>query len=400
MSRPESQLGVGHLDISTKEREYVNRVLDANRLSYGPFSKRLETEFAAIHGSKFGVLSNSGTSALQVALAAMKEKYGWEDGDEVLVPAVTFVATANIVMMLNLTPVFVDVCRDTYNIDPTRLSRHLTTRTRAIIPVHLFGLPADMQPIMEFAVANELRVLEDSCEAMFVEAYGKPVGSFGDVGCFSTYVAHFLVTGVGGLSITSDPDLAVMMRSLCNHGRDSIYLSIDDDQGRSPEGLAEVVERRFNFVRLGYSYRITEMEAALGVAQLEDRQRIITGRQTSAKVLLGGLTPLEEAGHLQLPRSTPYAEHGFMIFPIVLDDRHDRNAFALHLEEAMIETRPMMPLINQPFYRRLFGDLDEAYPEARRINEQGLYIGCHHGFSSSDLDYINASISSFFVGST
>src|SRR3712207_6174410 len=199
--------------------------------------RRFEQEFAELHGCRFGVMSNSGTSSLQVALQALKERHGWEDGDEVIVPAVTFVATSNIVLHNRMTPVFVDVLPDTYNIDPARIEARITERTRAIVPVHLFGLPADMDPILELARAHDLKVIEDSCEAMFATYRGRPVGSFGDVACFSTYVAHFLVTGVGGLGTTNDGELAVAMRSLINHGRDSIYLSIDDDATDDPDRL-------------------------------------------------------------------------------------------------------------------------------------------------------------------
>ncbi len=397
MYKPTEQLGVGSLTISEKEKEYVNQALDNNRLSYGPFSKKFEDQFAKLHGAMFAVMSNSGTSALQVALAALKEHYDWNDGDEILIPSVTFIATSNVAIMLNLVPIFVDVDPQTYNIDPELIEAKITSRTKAIIPVHLYGLPANMNPIMDIARKYNLRVVEDSCETMFVSAYGKPVGSHGDVGCFSTYVAHFLVTGVGGLSITSDHELAVMMRSLCNHGRDGIYLNIDDDKGKHGKDLSMVIQKRFEFIRLGYSYRVTELEAALGVAQLEIKDQILKTRQENAHYLIEGLRPLEKAGYLQLPSVPDYAEHAFMLFPIVASDNTDREALTLYLEEHLIETRPMMPLINQPFYIERFGDIEDDYPVAKRINKDGFYIGCHQGFSTQDLDYITQKFKDFFT---
>lgn len=391
------QLGVGSLNLSEKEKLYVNQVLNSNRLSYGIFSQKFEANFAALHNSKYGVLSNSGTSSLHVALAALKEKYNWQDGDEVIVPAITFIATSNVALMLNLKPVFVDVDMKTYNINPALIEGKITHRTKAIIPVHMFGLPADMEPIMEIAKKHNLRVLEDSCETMFVGVNGKQVGSFGDIGCFSTYVAHFLVTGVGGLSITSDDELAIMMRSLCNHGRDGIYLSIDDDKDKHGKELEMIVKRRFNFVRLGYSYRVTEMEAALGVAQLEMKDEILAIRQKNARRLIELLSPLEQAELIQLPSTPSYAEHAFMLFPIVVSDKGtSRDELILYLEEHKIETRPMMPLINQPFYEKLFGKIEDEYPIAKWINENGFYIGCHQGFANEQLEYIARTFLSYF----
>lgn len=397
MYKPKEQLGVGTLVISDKEKQYVNEALNNNRLSYGPFSRKFEAGFAKEHAVKHAVLSNSGTSSLHVALAALKEKYGWQDGDEVIVPAITFIATSNVALMLNLKPVFVDVDAKTYNIDPSLIEDKITERTRAIIPVHMFGLPANMEPIMAIAKKHNLRVIEDSCETMFAKVYGRPVGSHGDIGCFSTYVAHFLVTGVGGLSVTDDDELAITMRSLCNHGRDGIYLSIDDDENKHGEELAMIMRRRFSFVRLGYSNRVTELEAAMGVAQLENKNEIIQTRKANAQRLIEGLGPLEKAGHLQLPSVPDYAEHAFMLFPVVVKNKEvNRDDLTLHLEENLIETRPMMPLTNQPFYRELFGDIENQYPVAEWINNNGFYIGCHQGWGEQELKYIVDQFKRFF----
>lgn len=397
MNKPRIQLGVGGLKISKLEKKYVNQVLDSNRLSYGPFSKKFEQDFAKQHSVKHAVLSNSGTSSLQVALAALKEKYKWKDGDEVLVPAMTFVATANIVMMLNLKPVFVDIDEKTYNIDPDLIEEKITSKTRGIIPVHMFGLPANMARVMQLAKKHDLRVIEDSCETMFVSVNGKPVGSHGDIGCFSTYVAHFLVTGVGGFSVTNSAELAVMMRSLVNHGRDGIYLSIDDDENKHGKALETIIERRFQFVRMGYSFRVTELEAALGVAQLEMKDNIIRTRRANAHKLIKGLQPLEDAGLIQLPYTPSYAEHAFMLFPVVVTHKNaDRDKLTLFLEENLIETRPMMPLINQPFYTKMFGNLEKYYPVAKWTNQNGFYIGCHQEFGDSEIEYIVETFQKFF----
>ncbi|MGH7177937.1 MAG: DegT/DnrJ/EryC1/StrS family aminotransferase, partial [Tepidisphaeraceae bacterium] len=271
-------IGVGTLNLSARAKALVLEALNNNRLSYGPMMQRFEAEFARQHNCRFGIMSNSGTSALQVALQALKEAHGWQDGDEVIVPAVTFVATANVVLHNRMLPVLVDVEPRYYELDPNLLEAGITPRTRAIIPVHLFGHPADMDPIRAIAERHSLKLIEDSCETMFASYNGQRVGSLGDIGCFSTYVAHLLVTGVGGMNTTNDPEYAIRLRSLINHGRDSIYISIDDDNDISGDELRMVIARRFKFINVGHSYRATEMEAAVGLAQLEDWEPMIAAR--------------------------------------------------------------------------------------------------------------------------
>jgi len=393
--KPKHQLGVGNLIISPRAKELVNEVLESNRLSYGPMHKRFERMFADVHNVKLSLFTNSGTSALQIALAALKIKYDWRDGDEVIVPAVTFVATSNIVIQSGMTPVFVDVEPDTFNINPELIEEAITPRTKCIIPVHLLGLPADMDSILSIAKKNNLKVIEDSCEAMFTKYKNKSVGSMGDIGCFSTYVAHFVVTGVGGFCTTNDPELHVTMRSLMNHGRDSIYLSIDDDKGLDSGKLREVVAKRFSFTHVGYSYRCTELEAALGIAQLEEKDLIVKPRRNNGNYLTKKLNVLSE--FLQLPYIPSDREHGFMLYGIVLK-KGSKQQLVNWLEEQQIETRDLLPLVNQPVYQKMFGkDLEEKFPVAKHLNRQAFYIGCHHYFTREDLDYIVEVFKSYFA---
>ncbi len=361
--------------------------LDANRLSAGPKTERFEALIAEAHGCDYGLMCNSGTSALQIALAAMKEHYGWQDGDEVLVPAVTFVATSNVVLYNGMKPVFVDVEPEYYCIDPAQIERHITPRTRAVMPVHVACLPCDMDPILEICRRRGLKVLEDSAEAMFVNYKGRPVGSFSDIAGFSTYVAHVISTGVGGVCTTSDAELYVLLKSLMNHGRDSIYTRIDDDKNAGGRRLFEIADRRFSFVRLGHSFRATEMEAALGIAQYEERGPAMARRREVAAMLTAGLREWESV--FQLPRARPGADHGFMFYPITLRDaRADRAKLIQFLEERGIETRYVLPLINQPVYRALFGNLDAEYPVAARLNELSFYVGSHPDMTDDDVHFI------------
>jgi len=391
------QIGIGDCRISARAKELVLEVLDSNRLSAGPMMDRFEREVARLHGCRFGLMCNSGTSALHIAIAALKEKYGWRDGDEVLVPALTFVATSNTVLYNGLQPVFVDVEPDYYCIDPAKIEGRITQRTRAIIPVHVAGLSSDMDPIMELAEGHGLRVVEDCAEAMTAAYKGRPVGSLGDVGCFSTYIAHVITTGVGGLCTTSDAELMELLKSLMNHGRDAIYIRIDDDQDAEGEALFEIADRRFSFVRLGHSFRCTEMEAALGVAHLEQREPAAARRLEVVARLIDGLTPLDD--RFQLPHARPGAEHVYMFFPLVIvDPAVERDDLVAYLEAHGIETRYLLPLINQPVYRRLFGDLDAECPVAARLNERAFYIGCHADMSDEDVELVVSAFDGYFGG--
>lgn len=393
---PRPQIGVGGLDITARAKQLVMEVLDSGRLTAGPMMSRFEQGVASAHDCRFGLMSNSGTSALQIALAALKERHGWQDGDEVLVPSVTFVASSNVVMYNGLKPVFVDVEPTYYEIDPAKIEEKITPRTRAIMPVHLAGHPCDMEPICAIAEKHGLRMVEDSCETMFARDKGRPVGSFGDVGCFSTYVAHVINTGVGGLCTTNDPELIVMLKSLMNHGRDSIYIRMDDDKAASPDDLFKIVDRRFSFVRLGHSFRCTEMEAALGIAELEQSQANIARRQHNAARLTAGLADLQD--HLQLPATRPGAEHVFMFYPIVLKDPTiKRDDLILFLEQRGVETRYLLPLLNQPIYRELFGQLDDQYPVAAWLNANAFYVGAHPQITDADVDTMIETFHAFFA---
>jgi perosamine synthetase len=390
-----AQIGIGGCRISPRAKQLVMEALDSNRLSAGPMMQQFEQAVARAHGCRYGLMCNSGTSALHMALAAIKEREGWLDGDEVLVPAITFVATSNVVLHNNLTPVFVDVEPDYYCLDPRDIERHLTPRTRAVMPVHIAGLPCDMDPILSIAKTAGLATVEDSAEAMFVSYKGRPVGSFSEIGCFSTYVAHLISTGVGGLCITNDPEYHVVLRSLMNHGRDSIYTRIDDDQGLEGDRLFDVASRRFSFVRLGHSFRATEMEAALGIAQLEEQAGNHARRMDVVARLTEGLKGLE--AFLQLPAARPGSEHARMFYPIVVRDAAvSRDRLVQHLEEHAIETRWLLPVINQPVYRSAIGNADERYPVASRLNRDAFYIGCHPDMTDEDVDYVIDCLGQFF----
>jgi len=292
----------------------------------------------------------------------------------------------------------VDVLPNSYNMDPKKIEEKITKKTRAIIPVHMYGLPADMDEIREIAQKYNLKIIEDSCETMLAKYRGRMVGSIGDLGCFSTYVAHIITTGVGGIVTTDNSDYAIKVRSLMNHGRDSIYLNIDDDDNLNKKSSKEVfrmADRRFSFIDVGYSYRLTEMESALGIEQLKFLKENVQKRQRNAFYLINGLKEFSDL--IQLPIIPEDRDHVFLGFPIVIKDKKiKRSKLITHLEKNGIETRYMMPLINQPIYREIFGNIENQYPVAQYINQNGFYIGCHPNLNKDDLDYIVGIFKRFF----
>lgn len=389
------KISIAELHITGKAKNLVRKVLDSNRLTYGEVTQKFEQEFGKIHNRKYALFTNSGTSALQIALHALKEHYKWKDGDEVLIPSVTFIASSNVVIQNRLKPHFVDIEPDFYEIDHRQIEKHITNRTRAIMPVHLFGQSCDMEEIIKIADKHNLKIIEDSCEALFTKYKGAPVGSMGDVSCYSTYVAHFIVTGVGGFACTNKSELAILMRSLMFHGRNNIYLKIEDDDTGNKKRLLDITAKRFQFEHVGYSYRATEMESALGLVELENYKTIIRKRQRNAAYYNKYLAKYSD--YLQLPKIRKDTEHGFMLYPLVIKDRNiNRQKLILHLETHGIETRQMMPLLNQPVYKKMFGDLEKNYPVAKDINQNGFIIGCHHYLTVSDLEYVVGVFDKFF----
>lgn len=392
-----NKIGVGYALITDLEKKYVNMALDSGRLSPGPFVQKFEKKFAEMHKQKYGIACNSGTSSLHVALEALKEKYSWDQNSEVLVPAITFIATSNAVMHAGMKPVFVDVDSRTYNIDTKLIEEKITENTVAIMPVHTFGQPCEMDSIVKIATKYGLKIVEDCAEAHFAVYKGRPVASFSNIAGSSTYVAHTITTGIGGVITTDDTNLAEIARSLIAHGRACTCencIAYNSKQVCKLRMQTEM-DRRFMMIRLGYSYRIGELEGALGVAQLENKDFIINTRKANAKILTDGLKDVEQ--YLQLPYYPEYVEHSFMMYPLVIKDdkAFTRNEIVKYLEQNNIETRPMLPLLNQPIYKEIFGDIEKDYPVAQWINNNGFYVGCHHGLSKEELNIIIKTIHAF-----
>lgn len=347
-----NKIGVGYASVSELEKKYVLDALDNERLSQGKYVSKFEKIFADMHEQKYGVMCNSGTTALHVALEILKETENWDENTEVIVPAITFIATSNSCIHAGLKPVFVDVDQYTYNMDPDQIEKHITENTKCIIPVHTFGQACEMDKIMEIAKKYKLKVLEDCAESHFAKYKGKTVGSFGDIAAFSTYVAHTITTGVGGVVTTNNREYMEIARSLIAHGRActcEVCLASDPNTV-CPKRMQTEIDRRFMFVRMGYSYRVGELEGALGLAQLERADEIMERRSENAEKLTTSLEKFENK--IQLPKHKEYIDHKYMMYPIVIKQNSGftRKEFVNYLEKNNIETRPMLPLLNQPIY--------------------------------------------------
>lgn len=391
------KIGVGYASVTELEKEYVNEALNNSRLSPSKYVRQFEREFSKRHGKHFGVMSNSGTSAIHIALETLKETEGWDSNTEVVVPALTFVSSVNAVLHAGLKPIFADVDSKTYNISPTQIEQRITPNTRAILPVHCFGLPCEMDKIANIAINYNLKIVEDCSDAHFATYKGRTVGSWGDLSAFSTYVAHTIMTGVGGITITDYEYYAEILRSLIAHGRSctcEVCIAASPDVVCKKRSNSEM-DRRFCFERMGYSYRVGELEGALGCAQLERCDEIMLKRRYNAKTLNELLSAYQ--ADLQLPIYGEEYDHTFMMYPLmIVSERFTRKEITDFLESRNIETRPLFPLLNQPLYRKMYGSLENEYPVAKNISRNGFYIGCHHGLDDSDLMYIANAFTELF----
>lgn len=361
------KIGVGTVSIGKKEIKNVLAVLKSGKISAGNKVKEFEDKIAKMHGKKYGIFCNSGQSALEIALLAYKEKF--PNIKKVLTPTITYISTIFAVLRTGLTPVFCDVKKETYNID-----WNLATKKEydLALPVHMFGLPTTKP-------RKQQHIIEDACEALF----GK-VG-YGEIVCFSFYVAHTITTGIGGMVITDNKEMAYIMRSLVNHGRRCACSPCK----ASSNYLCPNAKDKFVFVRVGTSYRADEIMAAIGLAQLEKSQKIMEIRKRN------GLYLYKHLKYLPLLKMPVPRNNTFMMFPIILKTGN-REKLIKYLQKKNIETRKMMPITNQPIIRKIFGNIEKKYPVSAQINKQGFYIGCHQELNKTHLDYIIKTFCSYF----
>ena len=341
------------------EKKYVNDCLDTNWISGGKYVNAFEEQFADFCQAKHAISVANGTVALHVALLGL----GIEAGDEVIVPDLTYIASANSVMYCNAKPIFVDVDPVTWTIDPQDITRKLTNRTKAIMPVHLYGHPADMTPILEIARANNIAIIEDAAEAHGAEYNGQRTGSLGDIAAFSFYGNKIITTGEGGMVVTNDDELASRVRLLKGQGMDP--------------------QRRYWFPVIGYNYRMTNLQAAIGLAQLERIDSFIERRIEIAEWYADELQDVE----LELPVEAEWAKNVFWLYALVLPDHIDRDLFMQQMEERGVETRPFFyPMHILPPYENSGGDT--AYPVSTRLGAQGINLPAFTDLTQDDVRYV------------
>jgi perosamine synthetase len=319
--------------------------------SEGPFIKKFEERLAARMGRKYGVAVSNGSVALDAAVIAL----GIGQGDEVIMPTSTIISCAAAVVRAGAVPVVVDCDPVTWNMDVKQVEARITLRTKAIMLVHIFGLPVDMDPLLALARKHSLKVIEDAAEMQGQTYKGKPCGSFGDISTFSFYPNKHITTGEGGMIVTDDPELAERCRSLRN--------------------LCFKPEQRFVHDELGWNFRMSNLQGALGVAQLERLDEFVgIKRSMGARYteLLTG-TP-----GLQLPLAhTDYAENIYWVYGMVLDDSvpFDAKEAMTRLNKLGIGTRPFFwPMHEQPVFKKMGLFTCESYPVAERIARRGFYI--------------------------
>ncbi len=346
--------------LGEKEKQYVLECLETSWISgSGKFVDAFEEMFADFCGVRHAVAIVNGTAALHVALLAL----GVGAGDEVIVPDLSYIASANAVTYCGARPVFADIDPITWTLSPEDMARKITGRTKAIMPVHLYGHPADMKPILEVARRHELFVVEDAAEAHGAEYGGRRVGGLGDVATFSFYGNKIITTGEGGMLTTNDDELARKARLLKGQGMDP--------------------QRRYWFPIIGYNYRMTNIEAAIGLAQLEKIDWFIERRREVAGWYADALKNLNLVSQVE----APWAKNVYWLYSVCVAGNVDRDLLMTRLSEHGIETRPFFyPLHHMPPY--LDPGAQASLPISTRIAARGLNLPSSATLTKDDINYI------------
>jgi perosamine synthetase len=360
------QINLSGQDITDAEINAVVSVLRSERLSLGPRIPEFEAEFCRRLGVRHAIACSSGTAGLHMCWRAM----GLSRGDEVITTPFSFIASSNSIMFEGGKPVFVEIDPRTWQIDTTRIEAAITPRTKAILPVDVFGVPPDMDAIWTIARRHKLRVLEDSCEALGATYRNRPAGTIGEAGVFGFYPNKQMTTAEGGMVVTNDDDIAFLVRSYRNQGRD-------------PEGgwLAHP--------RLGFNYRMNDMQAALGTVQIRRFDEILAKRDRVANWYRQRLSDVRQLTLQQIP---PECHISWFVFVIRLADDYtaaDRDSLIEKLRAHGVASNVYFPAIHlQPFYQEQFGYKLGDFPITEALSERTIAIPFYNNLSESDVDYV------------
>jgi len=349
-------------NLSYEEADAVRDVVLSTWLNEGNLVKEFETRVAEYIGVKYAIAFFNGTAALHAILLSL----GIKSGDEVIVPSFTFFSTVSTVVHVRATPVFADIDSKTFNISPRDIEKKLTSKTKAIIPVHYGGLPADMDAILAIAHTRNLFVVEDAAEAIGSQYKGKKVGSFGKAGMFSFTPTKNITTGEGGVATTNDSKLARMLRLYKDHGQEGIYYH----------------------VLFGYNYRMTEMQAAIGIEQLKKLERLLTQKREVVRKIN---TNLQGIKNLSLPYEPSDMYHTYMLYTICFKDHKTRELLRIGLAEKGIQTRVYFPPVHK---QPVFKNSKISLPITEDISQRCLSLPCYASMTDEEITYLTDSIRS------
>ena len=360
--------------LGERELEYVTECISTGWISSaGRFIEEFEEKCAAYCGMKYGVAVSNGTTALQVAVGCLD----LEPGDEVIMPTFTIISCALAVIYNSGVPVLLDCDPRIWCMDISQIKRKITPKTRAIMPVHIYGHPVDMDPVLELARKYGLVVIEDAAEAHGAEYKGRKCGGLGDISCLSFYANKIITTGEGGMVLTNNSEYAEKARSLRN--------------------LCFRAERRFYHTELGHNFRLTNLQAAIGLAQLERIDELVARKRWMGQAYTERLRSIAD---LQLPVEEPWAKNVYWMYGVVLDESRgmDASEFGRRLRERGVDTRPFfLGMHEQPVFweRGLFQG--EQYPVAERLARQGLYLPSGLTLTEAQLDQVCVAVKECLV---
>ncbi len=351
--------------VGKKEEAYVLDCIRTNWISSkGKYVDEFATKFAKFCGVKNGVLTTNGTTALHLALAAL----GVNEGNEVIIPAFTMIATAFAVVYTGATPVLVDSEPATWNIDTDKIEEKITKKTKVIMPVHIYGHPCDMNPIMRLAKKYKLWVVEDAAEAHGAEYKGEKAGGIGHIGCFSFYANKIITMGEGGATVTNDGKIAQKLEML--------------------HDLAHSPQKRFSHIAVGFNYRLTNLQAAVGMAQLEQVDKFIRARRRNAQLYNRYLRDIKG---LRLPIEKEWAKNVYWMYGVVVEKEFGRSRDELMacLAEKKIGTRAFFtPIHQQPILKKMGLFKGEKYPVAESLGKRGLYLPSSSGLTQGEMEFV------------